>query len=72
MSCEYCKDLNGSLMSGCEGEFFIDTRTFGAAAGPHKEPILRYVASDEIFSTDVEIDDNIVIRFCPMCGEELA
>ena len=69
MSCEYC---SGKPMAGSDGYFVVSKRRLRRRDDSEvTQPILRYEASDSLFSSDVEIDDHIVIRHCPMCGEEL-
>ena len=69
MSCEYCK---GMLIAGAEGHFMIGKRTLHSRNGDTViQPIMRYEASDWVFSSEIEVDDHIVIKFCPMCGDSL-
>lgn len=68
--CDYCEQ--GKLIFGGDGYFRIGTRTLHRRDGETQEqPILRYEASDDVFSTAIEIDDHFVINNCPMCGREL-
>lgn len=69
MSCEYCK---GKLMFGADGYFMIGERTLHRRDGNTViQPILKYEASEQVFSSEIEIYDHIVIKFCPMCGDSL-
>jgi hypothetical protein len=68
--CEYCE--HGKLIFGGDGYFYIGTRTLRRRDGETQEqPILKYEASDDVFSTEIQIDDHFVINNCPMCGREL-
>lgn len=72
VSCEYCRDLNGRTIGGDDGFFFVSKRTLRRSDGAIQVwPILRYDASDEVFSCDIEIEDHVVINYCPMCGADL-
>ena len=68
--CDYCEQ--GRLIFGGDGYFHIGTRTLRRRDGETQEqPILKYEASDAVFSTEIEIDDHFVINNCPMCGRGL-
>lgn len=68
--CEYCE--HGKLIIGGDGYFYVGKRTLRRRDGEVQEqPILKYEASDSVFSFDVEIEDHFVINNCPMCGREL-
>ena len=68
--CDYCEQ--GKLIFGGDGYFRIGTRTLHRRNGETQEqPILKYEASDAVFSTEIEIDDHFVINNCPMCGRKL-
>ena len=68
--CDHCE--HGKLIIGGDGYFLVGKRTLRRRDGETQEqPILKYVASDDVFSTEIEIDDHFVINYCPMCGREL-
>ncbi len=67
--CKYC---NHELMYGSEGSFQIRTCMLHKRDGSVVEqPILGYEASGEVFSTELIVEDHIVIKYCPMCGRKL-
>ena len=70
MSCDYCKA--GHTLCGSDGSFRVGYRTVRHMNGSKSsEPIIKYCAWDSVFATDIEIEDHVVINYCPMCGEKL-
>ena len=41
------------------------------ANGRTERPILCYVASCDVFGTEVDVDDWMPIEYCPVCGRRL-
>lgn len=71
MSCQYCKDLKGEFMPAGDGEFQVFFRRYRRGDSEIVQPIIRYIASADVFGCDIDIDDHIHIKYCPMCGERL-
>ena len=71
MSCKYCENLRGEFMPACDGEFQVCYRRYWRGDDEVTEPIIRYIASADVFGCEVEVDDHFVIAYCPMCGEKL-
>ena len=71
LSCKYCENLSGEFMPASDGLFQVFSRRYRRGDGEVVRPVIRYIASADVFGCEVEVDDHFVIQYCPMCGEKL-
>lgn len=73
MSCQFCSGSKDALLPtvGGVGRFYLaGYETCDDQGWSITVPCIRYEAEDMIFDHPINIEDHVLIHYCPMCSRK--